>query len=321
MITTDYWRFPDFPYKTLSWSVELTTTAASRRELVTYVVPGKSKRSPTGREIVVRANDRSDAERAAFLLQACTQILRGGAALWHFCGLTDVPLEPLTKERAEAESGRTLFHSRDIPLACQMAVKAETDQRFVYAIANVWLSYRLFSIDPMDLDPGHTHVPSIPRPKHPAEQVGLANALLLAYKALEWLELDVRASRENPSTINGQWNPKVKDDLVDRLREAGVDLNEKFDWAVRGPITKLEEKHPPRAVYCSPWSYWLVRDVEVEVVDAIAHVEWLRDKLAAHRASLELLEGLGIYEVANAQYLARRLLLEALGFRSDPGTD
>ena len=202
-----------------------------------------------------------------------------------------------------------------------MAVKAESDQRFVYAIANVWLSYRLFSIGSMDLDPGHTHVPSIPRPKHPAEQVGLANALLLAYKALEWLELDVRASRENPSTINGQWNPKVKADLVDRLSGAGVDLKEKFDWAVRGWITKLEEKRPPRAVCRSPWSDWPVRDVEVEVVDAIAHVEWLRDKLAAHRASLELLEGLGIYEVANAQYLARRLFLEALGFWSDPDTD
>jgi len=97
LIAIDWWRFPKFPYKSRSWSLELATTAASRRELATYVTPGKSERSPTGREIVVRANDRSDAQRAAFLLQACTQILRGGAALWHFCGLTDVHLEPLTK--------------------------------------------------------------------------------------------------------------------------------------------------------------------------------------------------------------------------------
>ena len=57
-----------------------------------------------------------------------------------------------------------------------------------------------------------------------------------------------------------------------------------------------------------------MRDVFVEVVDAIAHVSWLRSRVAAHRMDESLVKVLSQYEVANAQFLARRLLLEKMGF-------
>ncbi|MGH9612079.1 MAG: hypothetical protein ACRD4P_03255, partial [Bryobacteraceae bacterium] len=63
-----------------------------------------------------------------------------------------------------------------------------------------------------------------------------------------------------------------------------------------------------------PWAQWDVRDALVELVDAIAHVSWLRSKISSHRMKHDLVQLVSVYDVANAQFLARRLLLESLGF-------
>lgn len=298
-------KIPKFPYKARNWSYELTTTAVSRRASTHF-----GARRCFGREIVVRANGEAVAAKALFLAEASLALLNGGNAAWRQFGLDQLYLIPYTKSSKENVSGRTMLETQSIPLACIIAIRAARTKSRVYALANLYLSYRMFSVHPMDMEPGPR---LLPRPRPPAEQICLANALLLASTALEWLGLNIRASRENPSFINGKWNPAVKNDLEIRLKSAGLDLTEKFDWAVRGSKTKLEAKRPLRAVCPAPWSDWHVRDVEVEVIDAIAHLDWLRDKLAAHRSDLKLLAGLGVYEIGNAQHLVRRILLEEFG--------
>lgn len=56
-----------------------------------------------------------------------------------------------------------------------------------------------------------------------------------------------------------------------------------------------------------------MRDVYVEVIDGIAYASWLRSSISAHRLP-RLARSLTTYDVANVQHLARRLLLEVLGF-------
>jgi hypothetical protein len=201
-----------------------------------------------------------------------------------------------------------------------LAVKAARRRSQVYALSKLWLSYQVFSIHSIDLDPSHSA--RIPKSLNPVDHVSYATAIVLAYAAIEELGLEVRASKEQPSTISGAWNPVVKLDLENRLRAAGIGLAELYDWQVRGPRTKLEAERPPRKVRRSPWSRWDVRDVEVALVDAIAHVSWLRSKVSAHRMKYEFARALSVYDVANAQYLARRLFLESLGFwRTSPETE
>ena len=54
-------------------------------------------------------------------------------------------------------------------------------------------------------------------------------------------------------------------------------------------------------------------DIYVKLIDAIAYASWLRSSVSAHRIS-RLSKSLTVYDVANIQHLARRLLLETLGF-------
>jgi hypothetical protein len=70
----------------------------------------------------------------------------------------------------------------------------------------------------------------------------------------------------------------------------------------------------PRNPKKAPWARWDVRDIQIDVVDAIAHVSWLRSKVSAHKSDPQSVRLLSVYDVSNAQRLARRLLLETLGF-------
>jgi hypothetical protein len=50
----------------------------------------------------------------------------------------------------------------------------------------------------------------------------------------------------------------------------------------------------------------------VSIVDAIAHASWLRSRVSAHKLKYEFARVLSVYDVSNAQFFARRLLLESL---------
>jgi hypothetical protein len=110
----------------------------------------------------------------------------------------------------------------------------------------------------------------------------------------------------------------VREDLEQRLRKAGVDLNESFPWNRRGSTTVLEKAKPAqiRELRRAPWARWIVRDTFIEIVDAIAHVSMLRSKVAAHRMSPKYARVLSLYDAVNAQELARRLLIESLGLKT-----
>ena len=130
---------------------------------------------------------------------------------------------------------------------------------------------------------------------------------------MEDLGLNLRASAKNPSRIDGQWNPTVKSDLEARLRASGVVLDEKLLWTVRGPRRRIEKKRPFPDGEAAPWASQLVRDSDIPIVDAIAYAEWLRSAVAAHGVK-DLTPSLSPYDVINVQHVARRLLLETLGF-------
>lgn len=148
--------------------------------------------------------------------------------------------------------------------------------------------------------------------EYPSDHVRFAYAVIAAYAVIEQLGLEVRASASRPSFVNGAWNPPVRADLEARLVSAGVDLHNHEVWHLRGPKTRIERARALTLLKRAQWAYGPVRDIEVDVVDAIAGVSWLRSRAAAHKLG-DLGRSLSVYDVANAQLLSRRLLLEALG--------
>src|SRR4029077_19451960 len=105
--------------------------------------------------------------------------------------------------------------------------------------------YQSSSPHMMDLHPGES-----PRrfgvQSDPIIHVYFANAITLAYSAIEELGLEIRASRENPSKMpDGTWNSTIKADVEARLRKSGIDFSSTAIWTLRGPKTRIEKLRPP----------------------------------------------------------------------------
>lgn len=177
----------------------------------------------------------------------------------------------------------------------------------------------------VELDPNMRD--NIPKTLQPIHHVRMAQVINLCYGVIEELGLEVRASSKKPSCLtDGSWNPEVKSDLEARLTKAKVDLEEQFLWNVRGPRTSLEMLKPRQVhldAVLAPWCRWHVRDQFVSVVDAIAHLSWIRSHVCSHRLNTTRVGLLSAYDVANAQMISRRLIFESLGLwrRIKPMTD
>jgi len=200
-----------------------------------------------------------------------------------------------------------------LPVSCLIAAKASHRYIHQYAIFKYLLSCRTVPLWSRSLDPQSEWIPGKAIMMSTKEHVFYANAITQAYSVLEELSLEIRASTKKPSMINGKWNPEIKQELEERLIAAGIDLSEKLIWNLRDTPTRIERERKPTSLRKTEWSTYKVRDMYVNIIDAIANTSWLRSTVSAHRLS-HLAKSLTIYDVANVQHLARRLLLETLGF-------
>jgi len=199
-----------------------------------------------------------------------------------------------------------------LSVACLIALKASRNKRFSYAISKYKLSCDIFSTAAVDLDPFHSE--NLRLSPFIEDHIRFAASINLAYSAIEDLQLQIKANNNNPSkTKDGNWNPEVKEDIEHRLQKAGVDTNELFLWNVRGTSSKIGKVRPPTAISKPYKSSKTVRDVEVNIIDALNDASWLRNRTSAHGTS-HLTQSLSPYDVANVQHLTRRLILESLGY-------
>ena len=183
---------------------------------------------------------------------------------------------------------------------------------WTYAVARYKFSVGLYSVHHMDMQPsyriGH------PVSKHPDDHILFSHAILAAYSVVEELGLNVPAGHGRPSRIKGAWNPEVLADLEARLKQHRVGPDEEILWLVRGPATRIERRRPLPSGSAVSWTGWPVRDRRLPVVDAVAHGDYLRDRVVAHNTK-DVTRSLTPYDVVNVQRLARFLLLSSLDMR------
>ena len=197
------------------------------------------------------------------------------------------------------------YHIGNIPLACEVAAKLSYKKSLINSVYKYYLSSYLCSMHPIDLQPFYYYRLS----PFLYDHLRFAYAIVIAYSILEELELEIRASKKNPSKIRGNWNPVVKNELERRLRKANIDINEPITWMLRGPRKKLELLKPLKFIRNTSWSRGNVRDCEVKIINAISWLSWVRSKFLAHKFSKDI-ASLSVYDVSNAQLLMKRLLLE-----------
>jgi len=202
-----------------------------------------------------------------------------------------------------------------VSLAFKMASKASFRKAYCYALFKYRLGCSLFQVHPMTFDPSHSWYEKLST--FPADHARLAYAIILFYSVIEELGLEIRASEKNPSFINGKWNLKIKKDLETRLKKHGINTIKIISWNLRSTPTNIERElrkagrlKPKKK---SSWAKGYVRDSEIELIDAILLISNLRSTVSAHKFD-KLVNSISIYDVSNANFLARRLLLETLGF-------
>jgi hypothetical protein len=211
--------------------------------------------------------------------------------------------------------GNETITTAQVLLACQIACKASSRRAYRNALLKYQLGNYLYSISPIELDPSHSFYYRLS--PFPSDYVKLAYAIIAFYSVIEELGLEIRATNENPSFVATKWNPVVKENLEARLKKSGINTRELFGWNLRSTPTNIEKdlrkKGKLKTVKKSSWARSFVRDSEIDLVDAILLVSNLRSSISSHKFS-KFLESLSIYDVSNANFLARRLLLERLGF-------
>ena len=271
----------------------------------TYISYGECGRSSFDMEIMIRARGPAQARRAMNLLVSAMAVVEGS--------ITFHP-EPFSIEpRPVGAAARTrLYRSQSGLLdACELANRSSRSRAASYALHKLALSYQCSAPDMMDLHPGE-----LPRlfqvQTDPVYHVYLANAVTLAYSAIEELGLEIRASQKSPSKASGSWNPVVKANLEARLRDSGIDVSNPEIWILRGPKTRIEKHRPVPHVGKASWSGGPVRDVKVELIEALWLASGLRSTTTTHRFP-DRARSLTVYDAHNVQSLARRLIIERFG--------
>lgn len=262
------------------------------------------------------------AQRAALLVYAAEGVLENCVPHAFAAGFDPYCANPLDASeltlveprlRARVEQQKTIC-ADGFEHACRLAAKASKDKSAQYALLKLLFSYSDCSFHHMELHPskgtgGLTQSYSV------SDHVLWARAIVGAFSAIEELGLDVRACNKEPSLLEGKWNPKVLEDLRRRLQESQIDPDGTLIWAVRGSRRILACKAADRFLVMdrAPWAKGpVVRDVSVNLVDAINVASWLRSNVSAHRNTM-FRRRLSPIDVHNVQAIARRLLLERFG--------
>jgi len=311
-VIADYSRFPPPPYKGKGWIITFENYPSRFTSGFSAVINDKEY---PGKSVIIHA---SCFDRAQYV----ADLILGAYLLWsgrlpYMIGRLDViPLDLKNPEgfsiSDEEIKGPQYFGTFDVPIACLIARIASYRRHYQNAIFKYLLSIETFPTDQFELAPSNWR-PSRFVSNSSEFHVRCAYSIVIAYSILEELGLEIRASSENPAYIQGKWNPKVRVDLETRLQKAGIDITDPIPWTLRDTPTRIERYKPPRIRKKTDWAFGKVRDVEVDLVDAIAYSSWMRSNISAHKLR-DLATSLNYYDVSNVQHLARRILLERLGY-------
>ena len=288
-----------------------------------FDTPPKSRNSIGGgmcKEAIIQTSNFKKAIKVVELISASLTLLNAELHEADHTSILPFSLEErklLSKEYEIQEEliGNKLQSLPGIFLACQISCKASFRRAYYNALLKYQLGNYLFSITPIELDPSHS--PYYKLSPFPSDYVRFAYGIIAFYSVVEELGFGIKATNKNPSFIYGKWNPIVRKDLEERLKKGGINTQELFSWILRSTPTNIErhllKSGKLKPVKKSSWARRDVRDSEIELIDAILLVSNLRSAISSHKFS-KFVESLSIYDVSNANYLARRLLRERLGF-------
>jgi hypothetical protein len=177
-------------------------------------------------EIMIRAANEQRPRQGCNLLCAAIDILHG-CVVGYMNPAEDIHIRLFGTKKEQ----RSFFSTSGITAACRFAALASRASQS-YAMHKLAFSYR--SAGGMDMHPRYSQR-EFGVQRDPISHVRIASAITLAYSAIEEMQLEVRANRENPARLkDGSWNPVVRNELERRLLKAKIDIKDPFIWTLRG---------------------------------------------------------------------------------------
>jgi len=197
--------------------------------------------------------------------------------------------------------------------ACIVAARTWKNQNLIYCIEKYRFSLGLDSFSPLSSSPSYGQVFSI-EDRGYSYHVTAGYAFLSAYSIIEELGLDIRSSPKKPRFLdNNEWNPVVKNDLLQRLSKIGIFESDTVVWLIRGDLSELYKNIKPELGINSKWNDGEeIHDQEMYIYEAIHYCSYIRNFFVAHKFD-EVICHINPYDIHNVQMLARRLILGKLG--------
>jgi hypothetical protein len=265
-------------------------------------------------QVKLIAPSRLAAQSVFELLRACISVMDGNVLRDNDEGIV-VPanrrrLEDLSEQDLSDAVVNTLAID-GVGLAAKLATRVSRSRSLSYALYKLKMSYNIASTHHVELNP-YYNPKKYSVTKFRFQHVILSTAITAAYSAIEEMQLEPRPIKNKPvKEANGDWNVDAYTDLVTRLTKAHVDLSKGISWNIRGSVTRVHKsKRAPKGTKL-PWTKGIVRDKQVKLEDALVSASWLRSKCTTHRYGAET-ASITMFDVANVQNLARRLLLERI---------
>jgi len=276
------------------------------------------------REVIIETKNINNAIRASKLILASLILIDGYISM-----IDEIPeVTPILGNEENKENFSTenffmydkiySFSIENIPLACMIACKTSFKKSYSYALFKYQLGCFLHSNTIEDLSPRRS--PYYKSSPFVDDKIRMGQAIILFYSVIEELGLEARASNQKQSFTKGKWNPEVKEELETRLKKSGINIDDESYWNLRSTPTKIERNLKKQKKLSlldkAQWAYGYARDSKIKVIDAILLTSWMRSCVVSHKLSKSnaLINSISIYDVANANHLTRRLLLETLGY-------
>ena len=193
--------------------------------------------------------------------------------------------------------------------ALLLAEKVYGNQKMINAITRYHSAHKIVNLHPMDLDPRND---PFQNEYLLSKQMEFANCITACYGALEEVDLNVTYGLPLLNRTRTDWNPEIYAKTLSKLENMGIDSSMELMWLSRGQNAPIRKDTLVKNIRECEWSYGDVRDYYASHVDALLRIKQLRNKAGAHNDD-EGISFLSIYDVENAFYLSRTLLLVKFG--------
>lgn len=188
----------------------------------------------------------------------------------------------------------------------------------LYSIEKYEVSIGLDSFTPHSANPIYGQVFDNFNPSYHYHVIA-SYAVICAFSIIEEIGLEIRSGAAKQRFIKegekSSWNPVIYNETDNRLKEIGLSASYNFHWVERGAETEVQRDVKPKFGLPVYPDHLEIRDVNVELIEAIHRCSYIRNFIAAHKFQA-LTQFISPYDVYNVQSVSRLLLIHKLGLWS-----